>query len=691
MMKDRNTYLLVLIVYPMSLPASPFILVCLFLFSSAIAAAQEPNKSELEAPLLSGHSILVGTNDGVGPLASIGISSTPLGSAFIFGGDRPDIFVSSDRWYPGFHVYRWMRDTPQGVPVFSQPIEVDVSDLPKLEDHSLQDHAVASYIFQTSEGQVYGVWVRRSEFLVALFDTEQMRFDIVSRVILSGLPRVPRAATGLLRDDGQLVLFLSVSDGVPYKAPGSHRKADYRPFDGSGIWRGGIARDAVYQTSFSFPKAPESAVAEEIVGHQNGGQFGINGMTIVKHNGQPKLIIGTLMGGLHALSGLMPASDSDGVTKKPVVDENGISLRHPETWTNVIGYPSRDSTSTDLLVSGEGGMYYYKRLPETGRPDRLAFKQMGEVQQVSAELFGGTLVVPSVVDWNGDGQLDIVAGNSQGFLLFFENVAENSQPRFAPPQRMAVAGELVHIQGHYGSVQGPGEARWGYTCPNVCDWNDDGLPDILMNDIRGMHSVYLNAGMKTRPRLASAKALYLDDLDMHGTWRTRPGIGSIDGQNVYITLDDDDQFHIYSQIDAYNLKDGGKLRLDDGSPISANFLEAGGRGRTKFECVDWDNDGNFDLVVGTPRHGSVPVADESGLPWSQDKAGAAVLLLHNEGSNKKPIFAYPKLMHYLGMPVHLGQHSCSPAAAYFDNEPDLIVGTENGRFIYYNRENISWK
>jgi hypothetical protein len=212
-----------------------------------------------------------------------------------------------------------------------------------------------------------------------------------------------------------------------------------------------------------------------------------------------------------------------------------------------------------------------------------------------------------------------------------------------------------------------------------------------MNDVRGMHSVYINTGSKTQPRLASAKPLYLDDLDMHGSWRTRPGIDNLDGQNIYITLDDEDQFHLYIQVDAFNLRDVGKLRLEDGSFISANFLEAGGRGRIKFECVDWDQDGDFDLIVGTPRHSTVPVADQSGLPWSKNKAGAAVLFLENKGSNQQPVFAYPKLMHHLGEPVHLGQHACSPATAFFGDKPDLVVGTETGRLIYYQNENISWE
>lgn len=158
-----------------------------------------------------------------------------------------------------------------------------------------------------------------------------------------------------------------------------------------------------------------------------------------------------------------------------------------------------------------------------------------------------------------------------------------------------------------------------------------------------------------------------------------------------ITLDDDDQFHLYRQVDAFNSEDAGKIRLEDGPSISANFLEAGGRGRVKFEIVDWDGDGAMDLIVGTPRHSTVPVANESGLPWSCDHAGAAVLLLVNTGTNEEPVFAYPKLMHHQGKPVQLGQHSCSPAAAFFSDEPDLVVGTETGRIIYYDRDQITWE
>ena len=48
-------------------------------------------------------------------------------------------------------------------------------------------------------------------------------------------------------------------------------------------------------------------------------------------------------------------------------------------------------------------------------------------------------------------------------------------------------------------------------------------------------------------------------------------------------------------------------------------------------------------------------------------------------------------MHHKGELVHLSQQACSPAAAFFDEKPDLVVDTQYCRLIYYSRENIHWE
>ena len=161
---------------------------------------------------------------------------------------------------------------------------------------------------------------------------------------------------------------------------------------------------------------------------------------------------------------------------------------------------------------------------------------------------------------------------------------------------------------------------------------------------------------------------------------------------AYVALDDDDEFHLYWRIDDYHLEDGGKLRLEDGSVISANFLSAGGSGRSKLNLYDWDMDGNVDLIVGSPKHGSVP-NPETGLPQSRGRLGSSVLFLKNVGSNESPRFRFPVIFRFKGEDLYIGHHSCGPAVAEFQNngEADLVVGNEDGRFFYFPREDLSWQ
>ena len=239
-------------------------------------------------------------------------------------------------------------------------------------------------------------------------------------------------------------------------------------------------------------------------------------------------------------------------------------------------------------------------------------------------------------------------------------------------------------------MQGPDEASWGYVAPVVADWNGDGLPDILMGDATGRHTVFMNRGTTSAPRLAAGQALDCDGLEVHGTWRSRPAVARLGRRMAYVALDDDDDFRLYWRIDDFNVADGGKLRLTDGSAIQANFLPAGATGRARITPSTGDGDGATDLLVGTPRHGSVP-NPKTGLPQSKGLPGAAVLWLRNRGTEDAPVFAFPQLLYVKGRPVYFGQHECSVAVANLGGgERNLIVGDEEGRLWFFRRSDITW-
>ncbi|MCB2155986.1 VCBS repeat-containing protein [bacterium] len=160
----------------------------------------------------------------------------------------------------------------------------------------------------------------------------------------------------------------------------------------------------------------------------------------------------------------------------------------------------------DIIVGEEDGRVSLIENAGKGRAKAPVY-----FKQRAYEIKFGALDTPWPVDWDGDGDDDIILGNTAGFIALLENLDGGSPPQFSTPQFLEADGEVIRIMaGENLSIQGPAEAKWGYTAVTVADWNSDGLPDIVTNSIIGKIVWYKNVGTRTEPKLTGPLSIELD-------------------------------------------------------------------------------------------------------------------------------------------------------------------------------------
>lgn len=186
---------------------------------------------------------------------------------------------------------------------------------------------------------------------------------------------------------------------------------------------------------------------------------------------------------------------------------------------------------------------------------------------------------PTVVDWNGDGTLDIVMTDGTAKHTVFLGRASEGGPRLKPGQPLYNDGLELH---------GPWRVK-------------PGIAKVITRCL-------VHRSCRADMRCSETASISVCP-DYHGT-------AQVNGRQTYIMIDDADDLHAFYRIDDYNLKDAGKVRLRTGKPIRTHFLAGGATGRIHINLVDWDLDNVFDLLLSVPRHASVPDAD-LGLPSSQ--------------------------------------------------------------------------
>jgi hypothetical protein len=512
-------------------------------------------------------------------------------------------------------------------------------------------------------------------------------------------PKAIHAAEGRIRDnqwryvdydgDGAVDIIVGIGDWTDYGWDDA--------FDASGKWTNGPLHGFVYLLHNTGTTAkPTYAPATKV--EADGKPIDVFGMPSpcfadFDGDGDLDLVCGEFVDKLTYFENVGTRTAPKYAAGK-YLSRDGNPIQLQSCMINPVACDWDGDGDQDLLVGQEDGRVVF--IENTGKKADGAplFEAPKFFQQQADELKFGVLVNPIATDWDDDGDLDMVCGDAAGYIGYFENLDGANSPKWAAPTHLSAGGEEIRIlAGPNGSIQGPAEAKWGYTTLSVADWVCDGLKDIVANSIWGKVVWYRNIGTKGHPKLDRAQPIEVawksgatkpawlwwnpSGNDLVTQWRTTPIVADVtgDGLSDLVMLDRDGYLSLFKRE-----KIDGKLQLLP--PVHAFKMQAGtpsvfdnNNGSTTF---DTNKDGVNDLA-GLDSSGRVAFA-------TMNPQGTREVVV-NKFADRAGDPAYenptsdPALRLTSGWAGRSGRRKLSLVDWDGDGKLDLLVNSQNVTFL----------
>ena len=185
------------------------------------------------------------------------------------------------------------------------------------------------------------------------------------------------------------------------------------------------------------------------------------------------------------------------------------------------------------------------------------------------------------VDWNGDGRLDLLAGDTDGAVWLFAARGDPAFPVFAPGRMLEAGGRPLTVA-----------ATGGHARVEVADWNGDGRRDLVVADGGGTVTVFLDEGKGGEPVLGAGRRIEAGGVPIQVGGRSSVLVCNWDAdgkRDLVLAYDRGYSFARNVGADGEPVLAAPKPILFGGKPVSYVRPNLGA-------FVDWDGDGKRDLI-----------------------------------------------------------------------------------------------
>lgn len=208
------------------------------------------------------------------------------------------------------------------------------------------------------------------------------------------------------------------------------------------------------------------------------------------------------------------------------------------------------------------------------------------------------------IDWDGDGDTDLVVGSEPAAPKVIINKGNNAKPVWEVPAPLKFADgsklEYYSIDYGLGSVWGPMEWYMERVLPRLADWDGDGIRDMLTGSM-GLRQLFLKGRMiKGELRFEKPVVFKVAGKPLAAGQRVQPAVLDLnaDGHPDLIAMDDQNILKCWPGKGTDELGQPQAFLGHDGKPlqIKTRILDIG-HGRCSFTMTDWDLDGKPDLLI----------------------------------------------------------------------------------------------